>query len=200
MIGQLAILKPHFSTGPSLFCFCGRAAAIVLLCAFGLASCSNGNADSLPTEVRDGASEGREPREGREGRSSGLDTRHVFYGAINRSGKAVGYHHRAGGKDPETARVTRIVDPPNARGIYRARVEIYDSRTRRWVAKGATSTFFPDAWSREKVVEEIEGAFARKTQPKRDVPAYWEGVSPSGVRIGGYSKGPGKISTAFPIN
>ena len=68
-----------------------------------------------------------------------------------------------------------------------------------WVAKASPSTFFPKSWSRGKVVEQIRGAF-RNQIPTPGKPAnYWEGISPSGVRIGGYLDSAGKINTAFPI-
>jgi hypothetical protein len=125
-----------------------------------------------------------------------VDERHVFQGVINRSGRAVGFHSRPGGHDPATARVTRILDAPNEVGVYRARVDVLDPSTRAWVPKNAPSTFFPDAWPRERVLEEISGAFRAKSRV-RD--GYWEGRSPSGLRIGGYVDRDGDVATAFPI-
>ncbi|HBI44273.1 MAG TPA: hypothetical protein DDY78_15690 [Planctomycetales bacterium] len=130
--------------------------------------------------------------------SSGVDVNeeHIFEGKINRSGRAVGFHHRAGGQNPPTARVARIVDPPNAQGLYRAEVEILDPATSSWVAKGSASTFFPDAWAQNQVLSEIDGAFGNPILTRGN---YWEGVTPSGLRIGGYLDAAGDINTAFPI-
>ncbi len=123
----------------------------------------------------------------------------MFQGEINNSGKAVGFHHRAGGVDPGSARMTQLVDSPNAQGVYTGRVEVFDSATNSWVPKKPMSSFYPDSWSQGRVLSEIEGAFGnRVTIPGR--PAnYWEGVSPSGVRIGGYLDSTGGINTAYPI-
>ena len=72
---------------------------------------------------------------------------HIDYGEINRHGEAVGYHHRPIGVDPPGARVLRIVQPPDASGVYRARVALRDPPTGAWIDKKAPSTFFPDAMS-----------------------------------------------------
>ena len=124
----------------------------------------------------------------------------MFRGEINSQGNAVGFHHEGSIGHVGHARVVPgSATPPNAYGVYRARVEVFNSATNTWVPKGPPSTFFPRAWSRGQVVSEIRGAFAtRNTVPGRP-PNYWEGVSPSGVRIGGYTNAAGDINTAFPI-
>jgi hypothetical protein len=128
-----------------------------------------------------------------------MNSRHVFTGEINRHGRAVGYHHKAGGVDPATARVTEIIDAPNAAGVCRARVQIMNS-SGEWVARGPISTLFPDAWSAGKVLDEITSAFVKAERNISGRPAnYFEGVSQSGVRIGGYLDNAGNINTAFPI-
>src|SRR5207245_5990607 len=77
----------------------------------------------------------------------------------NRHGEAVGYHHRPNGVDPPGARVQQIVQPPDASGVYRARVALRDSATGGWIDKKAPSTFFPDAMSDHEVVDAVLGAF-----------------------------------------
>jgi len=130
---------------------------------------------------------------------SPINSRHVLTGEINSHGAAVGFHHRFGGVDPSSARVTSIIDPPNALGVYRARVEIMD-HSGAWVSKASSSTFFPDAWSQARVMEEITGALVGAQRNIAGKPAnYFEGLSPSGVRIGGYLNSTGGINTAFPI-
>jgi hypothetical protein len=121
---------------------------------------------------------------------------HVFHGEINKKGNAVGYHHRPGGQDAPTARVTQIVDPPSAQGVYTGRVEVFNPATNTWVKKGPLSSFYPDAWTQDRVLFEIRGAYGTRNATKGN---YWEGTSPSGVRIGGYLNPDGSINTAFPI-
>jgi RHS repeat-associated protein len=124
---------------------------------------------------------------------------HLFHGEINRRGNAVGYHHRPGGQDAATARAT-VVDPPNAQGVYMGRVEVFDPATNTWVRKNSPraydSSFYPDAWSRDRVLLEVRGAYGARNVTRGN---YWEGTSPSGVRIGGYLNPDGSINTAFPI-
>lgn len=125
-----------------------------------------------------------------------INDRHIFEGEINATGKAVGYHHRANGRDALNARMTRLTTAADINGVYRGDVEIYNQARGAWIAKGLGSTFFPDAWSKTRVKDEILGAFSN---PVFRHGQYWEGVSPSGVVIGGYLDAAGNINTAFPI-
>jgi hypothetical protein len=130
------------------------------------------------------------------GPNTGVNVKHIFHGEINRRGRAVGFHHAGSLGHQGRARISSIVDPANAQGVYRARVEVFNSATGQWVTKGLPSTFFPNAWSRTKVLGEIRGAFGNQTLTRGN---RFEGLSPSGVRIGGYLDNAGNINTAFPI-
>jgi hypothetical protein len=121
---------------------------------------------------------------------------HLFHGEINRRGDAVGYHHRPSGQDAATARVTQVVEPPNAQGVYTGRVEVFDPRTNTWVTKDLPSSFYPDTWTQERVLLEVRGAYGARDVINGN---RWEGTSPSGIRIRGYLNPDGSINTAFPI-
>lgn len=125
-----------------------------------------------------------------------INETHIFEGEINERGRAVGFHHRASGQDPPGARVVRIVDPPNAQGVYRAAVEIFNSDTNQWIWKGPLSSFFPDAWSPDEALSEIRTAFYNRIVTRG---RFWEGITDAGLRIGGYLDDAGDINTAFPI-
>ena len=112
-----------------------------------------------------------------------MNLRHIFHGEINQSGKAVGFHHRGSIGHQGRARIVRITKPPNVQGVYQAEVEIYDPNRGMWIIKETPSTFFPDSWSRAQVVAEIRGAFNNRMLTSGN---YWEGISPGGVKIGGY--------------
>jgi hypothetical protein len=84
---------------------------------------------------------------------------------------------------------------PDQRGIYRAEVEIWDPSRGRWVRKQPPSTFFPDHWSRQRVIDEVDTAFQNKTFIG---PRHWRGTSHSGVMIDGYVNQAGELTTAFP--
>lgn len=129
-----------------------------------------------------------------------INVEHLFHGEINRRGRAVGFHHRASiGHEGKARIVPGTETTPNANGVFQARVEVFDPATNTWVTKNAPSTFFPDSWNRGQVLTEVRGAFGSATFPDPARPNYWEGVSPSGVRIGGYLDNAGNINTAFPL-
>jgi hypothetical protein len=123
-----------------------------------------------------------------------IDTSHILYGTITPNGKAVGCHRREG-IECGGARVTKKLAGPDFRGVYAVTLEILDKRNARWIRKNRISTIFPNAWSREQVLLEIEEAFANCDKAESN---YWEGLSCSGLRIGGYYRR-GVIRTAFPI-
>ncbi|WP_232832608.1 DUF637 domain-containing protein [Photorhabdus sp. CRCIA-P01] len=126
---------------------------------------------------------------------SKINVEHVFHGEINRRGNAVGFHHEASIGHQRRARITEIIAPPNAQGVYRGRVEVLNSQTGQWVQKGPISSFFPQPWNRQQVMSEIKGALKNATVQG----SKWEGISPSGVKIGGYLDKNGNINTAYPI-
>ena len=123
-----------------------------------------------------------------------VNLRHVFEGEVNRSSKPVGFHARPGGEDPPGARVARLRDGPNRFGVYTADVEIWDAGDGRWESK--FSSFFPDALSREEVVDAILNAYRESSNPRAQP---FDGPSGLGFRIQGYTSGRGGINTAFPV-
>lgn len=82
--------------------------------------------------------------------------------------------------------------PVNAMGVYEAEVEIKVPQNGRWIPKKAPSTFFPQTWSRSRVLQEIREAYNARTISGC---TYWEGVSSSGMTIGGFHQGTGNAHT-----
>lgn len=119
---------------------------------------------------------------------------HVFEGAINSKGRPTGFHSRPGGKDPQFARIKKILSPPNSGGVYTAKVEIYDPRDKRWKEK--FSTLFPDSMSRSQVIQAILHAWNHRNTGDK---IKWEGPSGSGFIIQGYLNRRSNINTAYPI-
>jgi hypothetical protein len=124
-----------------------------------------------------------------------INLAHIDYGEINRRGEAVGYHHRPNGVDPPGARVARLVQPPDASGVYRARVALLDPATGGWIDKKAPSTFFPDAMSDDEVVAAILAAF--QTGHRRG-DGQFVGASGRGFAIEGWYQN-GRINAAYPL-
>jgi hypothetical protein len=120
---------------------------------------------------------------------------HISTGEINRRGEAVGYHHRNGGVDPPGAKVLHIVQPPDASGVYRARVALRDPKTGGWIDKRAPSTFFPDAMSDDEVIAAILAAFR---DGRRRGDGQFTGASGHGFAIEGWFQN-GRINSAYPL-
>jgi hypothetical protein len=123
-----------------------------------------------------------------------LNLKHIFDGEINRHGKPVGFH--VAPKEPmgATSRIRHILSGPNRAGVYTAMVEIYDPSERRWKEK--FSSFFPDDFSREQVIDSILFALANNRLPEG---SRWRGPSGYGFMIEGYRFGNGDINTAYPL-
>jgi hypothetical protein len=117
---------------------------------------------------------------------------HIFEGEINRSGKPVGFHSRPGGQDPARARLKSVRDRPNRAGVYTASIEILDGN--QWKQK--FSSFFPDALSRQQVLDAVAHAYANSANPKAQP---FDGPSGLGFSIQGYTSSRGGINSAFPI-
>jgi len=91
--------------------------------------------------------------------------------------------------------VERIVQPPDASGIYRARVALRDPETGTWIDKKAPSTFFPDAMSDDEVIEAVLAAFqAGRTRSD----GQFIGASGHGFAIEGWYQN-GRINAAYPL-
>ena len=116
---------------------------------------------------------------------------HIFLGTVNSSKKGSGYHYDMIENSPG-----KIVDgtrsEEDANGIYTANVEVNG------YAKSSYSSFYPDSWTPQQVVDAIAEARleALKTGEKRG--NYYVGHS-SGVRIEMYLDSKNKVVTAYPV-
>ncbi len=118
---------------------------------------------------------------------------HVIGGDFNaRSRKVTGGHSLLNGD----VRIVEVVSPPDVNGVYQAVVEIKrpDGRWEIKKNKAEANTMFPEDWSREKIIDEIDSAW--KNQIPQENIKKWRGESKSGVVIEGYKE---DRITAFPI-
>ena len=86
----------------------------------------------------------------------------------------------------------RVTDGPNRAGAYAGEVEIRD-RGGAWLAK--RSTLYPDAMSRQEVIDAVLHAFRARTTGDAEP---FRGPSGRGFTIEGYFQN-GRINTAYPI-
>ncbi|MDO9437887.1 MAG: EndoU domain-containing protein [Hydrogenophaga sp.] len=129
--------------------------------------------------------------------NSPIDIAHTIGGDYNvRTGRVTGGHTLLNGD----VRVTQVVSPPDANGVYEAFVEI-QAPDGSWQTKtvGSTgapqrNTMFPSNWNASKIQAEIDSAWV--APDRTTVGTKWSGTSKSGVRIEGYTT---PRATAFPV-
>jgi hypothetical protein len=133
----------------------------------------------------------RRPAEEWSRTSPPVNLTHIFEGEINSRGKPVGFHSRPGGRDPQGARLVRVIDRPNHAGVYTGDVEIRSGSI--WLPK--RSTFYPDRLDRGAVIQAVLHAFANRTPGDAEK---FRGPSGQGFTVEGYYQN-GRINTAYPI-
>lgn len=129
--------------------------------------------------------------EARSRTPAGLNDKHL--GGEIRNGRAVGFHHEASANGRGRL-VGGTATRPDARGVYRANVEVRaDDGT--WVRKVALSTFFPKHWTRTEVRTAILEAYANRVDRGNGT---WRGTIAGGMTIIGHSDAGGVIDSAYP--
>lgn len=129
-----------------------------------------------------------------------IDWRHILSGQINAQGQATGFHYAGVDFVPRSARVVKA-GRPDSMGVVRAKVEIYDPKTSKWIAKISESTLFPNSWTRAQLESEVEAAYqaARLTRILDGGSWSWRGQAPSGLLIQGVVDKDGTVRTAYPL-
>ena len=109
---------------------------------------------------------------------------HILGGEVNSRGKVVGGHSTALGNvrvipGTETA--------PNTQGVYEAQVEVRNpANPNQWLQKsngGGVSSMFPDSWTADRIKVEVDAAYRNRVTSGNT----WTGVTPSGVKVEGYT-------------
>ena len=117
---------------------------------------------------------------------------HIFDGSINKSGKATGYHYD-GVEDSKGKIVEGTRSPADQNGIFTAKVEVSG------VKKNGFSSFYPEEWSPQQVVDTINEAYQDalrdKSNPHGDL---WIGYAGE-LEINMYLTKGKKIITAYPV-
>ena len=117
---------------------------------------------------------------------------HIFDGTINSKGKATGYHYD-GISDSKGSISAGTESKPDEHGVYTAKVEVDG------VKKNGFSSFYPDDWTPQQVVDAINEAYDYATSSKgiRDGDL-WIGYA-GDLEINMYLNNSKQITTAYPI-
>lgn len=117
---------------------------------------------------------------------------HILEGEINRKGQAVGFHFdRLPTKKGEIVEGTET--DPNEFGVYEAKVIISDVEK---TSNGGKSTFFPNDWDTQQVIDGINEAYDNKVYISGNT---YEGLTADGMIIRMYLDQHEKIISAFPV-
>ncbi len=130
---------------------------------------------------------------------SPIDVAHVVGADFNRrTGLPTGGHTLING---DVRVIAGTESAPDATGVYRAHVQMADpDRPGLWVTKTdrngkpMDNTMFPKSWNAERVAAELEAAWNSPTKTIRG--DKWSALTPSGVRVEGYTA---PRVTAYPV-
>ncbi|MEI3604929.1 EndoU domain-containing protein [Pseudogracilibacillus sp. SE30717A] len=117
---------------------------------------------------------------------------HILEGELNQKGQAVGFHY-----DQLPTKKGEIVEgsktEPDEFGVFEAKVIVSDVEKK---SNGGKSTFFPDEWDTQDVVDAINEAYDERVFISGNT---YEGLTTEGVIIRMYLDSNEKIISAFPI-
>lgn len=172
---------------------------MLLLSVFLLTSCSldgilNENGDQNQNDHHDNNSEtilSLDDLEHTEAFRKGA-LEHILEGELNRKGQAVGFHYD-GLPTKKGTIISGTETEPNEYGVYEAEVEVSDVAK---TSNGGKSTFFPDEWTAQDVVDAINEAHENSTLITGNT---YEGLTDDGLVIRMYLDQHDQIISAFPV-
>jgi len=117
---------------------------------------------------------------------------HIFDGTINSKGNATGYHY-TGVTDSKGELIAGTESKKDAHGVFTGKVKVSG------VKKNGFSSFYPEEWTPQQVVDAINEAYkaalSDKSNPHGEL---WIGYS-GDLEIDMYLNNSKKITTAFPV-
>lgn len=117
---------------------------------------------------------------------------HILAGELNRDGQAVGFHYD-GLPSKKGDIVSGTETKPDEHGVFEAKVEVNGTKK---TSNDGVSSFFPNDWDAQEVVEAINEAYDSKQLITGNT---YEGLDTNGVVIRMYLDDHGKIISAFPV-
>ena len=117
---------------------------------------------------------------------------HIFDGSINSKGKATGFHYSRI-EDSKGKILDGTRSKKDANGVFTAKVEVDG------VKKDGFSSFYPEDWTPQEVVDAINTAYADALKDSSNPQgSIWIGHA-GDIEIDMYLDGNRKILTAFPV-
>src|SRR5699024_4377995 len=117
---------------------------------------------------------------------------HILEGELNGRGQAVGFHYDGlASKKGEIIQGTRTDE--NEHGVFEAEVSVEGVKKE---SNRGRSSFFPDDWSAQDVIDSINEAYDSKEFLTGNT---YEGLTDTGVVIRMYLDNKDKIISAFPV-
>lgn len=117
---------------------------------------------------------------------------HIFDGTINSKGNATGYHYNQV-TDSKGEIIAGTESEKDSRGVFTAKVKVSGKK------KNGFSTFYPEEWTPQQVVDAINEAYADALGDKSNPHgSLWIGYS-GDLEIDMYLDSNKKITTAYPI-
>ncbi|NVR71965.1 EndoU domain-containing protein [Listeria monocytogenes] len=117
---------------------------------------------------------------------------HIFEGEVNRKGKAVGFHSETIPDSPGKV-IPGTKSKTNKNGVYEAKIEVNGIPKK---SNKGKSSFFPENWTAQKIVDEINYAFSNKVLDKGNA---YIGKATNGMQIKMYIDKNNQIISAFPV-
>lgn len=117
---------------------------------------------------------------------------HILEGELNRNGEAVGFHYNQ--LDTKKGEVIAGTETDlDEQGVYEAKVKVEDVEK---TSNGGYSTFFPDDWDSQDVIDAINDAYEHREFIHGNT---YEGLTEDGIIIRMYLTDDDKIISAFPL-
>ena len=117
---------------------------------------------------------------------------HILEGELNARGIAVGFHYD-GLPTKKGEIIPGTESKPNKQGVFEAKVKVSGEAKQ---SNGGKSTFFPNEFTAQEVVDAINEAYATSTYLSGNT---YEGLSLDGIHIRMYLDKNNKIISAFPV-
>tara|TARA_B100001063_G_C16777694_1_gene567079 strand:- start:6687 stop:7367 length:681 start_codon:yes stop_codon:yes gene_type:complete len=103
---------------------------------------------------------------------------HATHGSV-KNGKVSGVHFY----NNEKMKIVEIIKKKQ-NGVFQARFKLYDEKTKRWIEKESTSTFFPENWSLKKLFDECGYALSEnQCELIMDTKNRYKSYTKSGIEV-----------------